>query len=121
MPAPALDRLRQTADRILKVAGPPARSARDRVVREVGRRVGPRLGRRGPDDAPKRTTDRPAERPAARTEPPGTPTTGAGPSPASIAKNVAHERPRAKPPTAARRDPESVPGGKLPPRRPRPA
>ena len=120
MPTPALDRLRQTADKLLKVAGPPARTVRDRVTREVGERLGGRLGRRVQDVAPQRAAEEPsrAQSGATSTKPS---TKKSGPNPASIAKNVAHERPHAKQPATARRDPESVPGGKLPPRRPRPA
>ncbi len=117
MPTPPLDRLRQSAGRFFEVAGPPARTVRDRVTREVGQRLSRRRGREDQDVTPQRAAD-----PAPRTE--GTeapPAPAAGPNPASIAKNVAHQRPRAKAPGAARRDPESVPGGKLPPRRPRPA
>ena len=121
MPTPPLDRFRQTAGRFLKVAGPPARTVRDRVTREVGQRLGRRVQdvapQRAAEEAPPATTTVRHLRP--RRRPP--PSKGAGPNPASIAKNIAHERPRAKAPSAARRDPESAPGGKLPPRRPRPA
>lgn len=117
MPTPPLDRFRQTAGRILKVAGPPARTVRDRVTREVGRR----LGRRAQAVAPQRAAE-PPTKPAPRSATkPAAPSAQRQPNPASIAKNVAHERPHAKPPSAVRRDPEAVPGGKLPPRRPRPA
>lgn len=116
MPTPPLDRLKITAGRFLKVAGPPARTVRDRVTREVGERL---AKRRGPAGAggPAPTTEPTA--PTAPAEPPAR--RPAGPTPASIAKNVAHERPHAEQPPAVRRDPEAMPGGKLPPRRPRPA
>jgi hypothetical protein len=111
VPRPAVARVRQTADRFLRVAGPPARTVRDRVTREVGERLGRRLGRGVQDVAPQRAPEPPT----------GEPSSPAAPNPASIARNVAHERPRAQQPTAARRDPEAGPGAKLPPRRPRPA
>ncbi len=119
MPTPAVDRLRQTAGRFLRTAGPPAKAVRDRVTREVGERLAKRRDTsvdvgHGADVAPPRPAAEPAPAPPAPRAP-------SGPNPASIAKNVAHERPRAQPPTTARRDPEAMPGGKLPPRRPRPA
>lgn len=98
---------RGTADRVVGVAGPPLGRLTDQVAARVWRPE-PRgttttfVPTRKPDQVPTgpETVDTPAE-----------PT---GPSPASVARNIAPQRPTAKPVRAAK--PKSAPGAKLPPR-----
>ena len=101
---------RGTADRVVRLAGPP-----------LGKVTGSVLARvrgSGPPAAP--ATFTPSKRPATpAAEPPGSRTQDkdAAPSPAKVARNIGPPRPTAAPPrkrTAAK----SAPGAKLPPPRP---
>jgi len=94
---------RGTADRVVKLAGPPLGRLSDKVVSRV-RRAAPGTT----------TTFTPSKRPAD-----GATDSGAGtasrPSPATVARNIGPQRPSAKPPRPAK--PKSGPGAKLPPPR----
>ena len=100
---------RGTADRVVSAAGPRLVRLTDQVMAHV-RRTEPTAT----------TTFTPSKRPAesAPGAPPAPPRApeSAGPSPASVARNIAPQRPTAKPARAAK--PKSVPGAKLPPPRP---
>jgi|EndMetStandDraft_7_1072992.scaffolds.fasta_scaffold1059934_2 23S rRNA pseudouridine2605 synthase len=98
---------RGTADRVVSVAGPRLGRLTDQVMARV-RRTEPAAT----------TTFTPSKRPAesAPEAPPAPAPRSAGPSPASVARNIAPQRPTAKPVRAAK--PKSVPGAKLPPPRP---
>jgi hypothetical protein len=94
---------RGTADRVVKLAGPPLGRLGDKVVSRVRR------------TAPGATTAFiPSKRPAESAPEPG-PATASGPSPATVARNIGPQRPSAKPPRPAK--PKSGPGAKLPPPR----
>lgn len=104
---------RGTADRVVRLAGPP-----------LGRVTGTVLARVRKPEPPTTTTFTPSKRPAKTNPQPTvtTPTTGpttedAGPSPASVARNIGPPRPAAAP-ARKRTAPKSVPGAKLPPPRP---
>ena len=105
---------RGTADRVVSLAGP--RIAR--LTDKVGLRAHPAE----PQETTTFTPSRPAAATAAAPEGPRVaPEQGADggtPSPASVARNVAPQRPTARQPraAAARSGPKSVPGAKLPPR-----
>jgi hypothetical protein len=94
---------RGTADRVVKLAGPPLGRLSDKVVSRV-RRAAPDTtttfipSKQPTDDAPE---------PSAGTE--------SRPSPATVARNIGPQRPSAKPPRPAK--PKSGPGAKLPPPR----
>ncbi|WP_134766064.1 hypothetical protein [Nocardioides sp. 1609] len=132
MPNPAFAKLRQAATTAFHVGDRAVRTATPMVLRAADD-VRDRLRKAGAPTAaptPTRTgaTAEPAVAPPGRTEPETRPTHKAGneqtggptgdvPTPASIAKNVPHQRPVAKPAPAATRKPSDAPGGKLPPRR----
>ena len=95
---------RGTADRVVRLAGPPMGKVADTLASKV-RGTEPRTT----------TTFTPSRRadpaPQAPVEPPEAP-----PSPATVARNIAPPRPTARPARPAK--PKSVPGAKLPPPRP---
>jgi hypothetical protein len=102
---------RGTADRALRVVGP-----------QVARVAGLMTSRGRRQEPPTTSTFTPSKRP----EPPVTtpvvdrapePVSPASPSPASVAHNIAPQRPTATPPKPQVK-PKSVPGAKLPPPRP---
>lgn len=109
MPSPAFEKLKKTVSTTLTTAI----AAGDKAYRTAAPVV-----RRTAEDVVAKVTHRDDQAPAgpAAAEPAAAPE--AKVSPASIAKNVAPERPHATPvaPEAAP-DPEDSPGGKLPPRR----
>jgi len=96
---------RGTADRLVKVAGPPLGRLTDQVASKLRRPAHPTTttfvpSKPGPEPAA------PAQQPKA-------------PSPAVVARNIGPARPTAKPAQPARSaKPKSVPGAKLPPPRP---
>jgi hypothetical protein len=94
---------RGTADRVVRLAGPPLGRLSDKVVSRVRGSV-PTTRTFTPS---KRVTD-PAPEPE--------PGPAGKPSPATVARNIGPQRPSAKPARAAK--PKSVPGAKLPPPRP---
>jgi hypothetical protein len=95
---------RGTADRVVRLAGPPLGKVAGSVVARVRGSV--------PPTAP--ATFTPSKTPATPTP---EPTQDAVPSPAVVARNIGPQRPAATPPKK-RTKPESVPGAKLPPPRP---
>ncbi len=96
---------RGTADRVVRLAGPTLGKVTETVIARVRRSEPP-----GP------TTFTPSKRPATPASEPA-PAKDAGPSPASVARNIGPPRPAAAP-ARKRPAPKSVPGAKLPPRRP---
>ncbi len=96
---------RGTADRVVRLAGP-----------RLGKVAGTVIARVRRPEPPSPTTFTPSKRPATPGQEP-TVTKDAGPSPASVARNIGPPRPVAAP---ARKRPatKSVPGAKLPPPRP---
>jgi hypothetical protein len=101
---------RGTADRVVRLAGPPLGKVAGAVVARV----------RGSEPAAAPATFTPSKSPV--TPSPEPETTGADtkettPTPAVVARNIAPQRPTAKPATK-RTAPKSVPGAKLPPPRP---
>jgi hypothetical protein len=92
---------RGTADRVVTLAGPPLARAADRLVTRLRRPEWPTTTTFTPS---KKTESAPVEPPAS------------APSPATVARNIAPQRPSAKP--ARQTKPKSVPGAKLPPPRP---
>ena len=113
MPSPAFDKLKQAlnstittafavGDRAYRTVGP--------FVRKTAQEVHTRVTKNDTAPAPAPQAGPPAPEP--RPEP------GDGPvSPATVAKNIAHQRPVVTPVAQATPDPEDSPGGKLPPRR----
>jgi hypothetical protein len=109
---------RGTADRVVRVAGPPL----GRVAGSVMARVrGPRPPASPATFTP---TKQPTKQPVRQPAKPAPAPTGhldeapeATPSPAVVARNIAPQRPVATPPKK-RSAPKSVPGAKLPPPRP---
>jgi sRNA-binding protein len=100
---------RGTADRVVTVAGPPLGRLTDTLVS--------RLRRQEPSAPATFTPSRRAQEvrgPNEAAEPASAAPTG--PTPSSVARNIAPQRPAAKP--ARPRKPKSVPGAKLPPPRP---
>jgi len=95
---------RGTADRVIGLAGPPLAKLTDKVVARV----------RGPQQG-STTTFTPSKRTAEPAPEPASPK-ATRPSPSVVARNIAPQRPTAKPARAAR--PKSSPGAKLPPPRP---
>jgi hypothetical protein len=106
---------RGTADRVVTVAGPPLGRLTDTLVSRL-RRQEPSApatftpSRRSEESQDSQEVRKPKE--AAEPEP----AAPAGPTPSSVARNIAPQRPAAKP--ARPRKPKSVPGAKLPPPRP---
>jgi hypothetical protein len=94
---------RGTADRVVRLAGPPLTKVTGSVLARV----------RGSEPTPPATFT-PSKRPA---KPTPEPTRDATPTPAVVARNIGPQRPVATPPTK-RTKPKSVPGAKLPPPRP---
>ncbi len=123
MPSPAFEKLKQAVtgtlstvavmgDKAFRTAVPVVRRAAADVAARVGRQdidasEEPRAGAGAGSDAPAGAGSRPD------TETPEHP----APNPATIAKNVAHQRPTVAPAPSPRPDPDSSPGGKLPPPR----
>jgi hypothetical protein len=104
---------RGTADRVVTVAGPPLGRLTDTLVS--------RLRRQEPSAPATFTPSRRAaeSREAGESREPGEPAAPAAPkkpNPSVVARNIAPQRPTAKP--ARPRKPKSVPGAKLPPPRP---
>jgi hypothetical protein len=106
---------RGTADRVVRLAGPPLGKVAGSVIA--------RVRRPGPPATPDTFTPskrRPKAEPTSPkvTIPTTEPTTEkAGPSPAKVARNIGPPRPTAAP-ARKRTAPKSVPGAKLPPPRP---
>jgi hypothetical protein len=88
---------RGTADRVVTLAGPPLGRLTDTLISKVRR-----------PDSPTTVTFTPSRRTDA-------PAPEAGPTPSSVARNIAPKRPTAKPAGSVK--PKSVPGAKLPPPR----
>ena len=108
---------RGTADRVVRLAGPPLSKATSAVMARVRRpepptttTFTPSKPAAKPEPAPKAA----GPKTAPKTEPT---TTKAGPSPAKVARNIGPPRPTAAAPRK-RTAPKSVPGAKLPPPRP---
>jgi len=96
---------RGTADRVVRLAGPPLGKAAGSVIA--------RLRGSAPPATP--ATFTPSKSPARPAPEP--PATDATPSPAVVARNIGPQRPVAAAPKK-RTKPKSVPGAKLPPPRP---
>ncbi|MDO9457028.1 hypothetical protein [Nocardioides sp.] len=120
MPHPAIDKLKQTITFVAKAGDKAVRTAAPVVRKGVGE-VRSRV--RGAEPGPAAAS--PTSPPAATASPAevgevgevGEVNQGGTPSPASIAKNVPHQRPVARPAPTPAPSPDDVPGGKLPPRR----
>jgi len=95
---------RGTADRVVRLAGPPLGKVAGSVIARV----------RGSDQPATPATFTPSQRPA---KPTADPTKDTTPTPAVVARNIGPQRPVAAPPKK-RTKPKSVPGAKLPPPRP---
>jgi hypothetical protein len=100
---------RGTADRLVTLAGPPVGRLADQVLSKVRRH-----------EAPTTTTFTPSKQRSSAPQAPGGETSPHTderlPSPAVVARNIAPQRPTAKPARAPKT--KSVPGAKLPPPRP---
>ena len=95
---------RGTADRVVRLAGPPLGKVAGSVIARV----------RGSEPPTTPATFTPSKTPARPTPEPARDTT---PSPAVVARNIGPQRPVASPPKK-RAPRKSVPGAKLPPPRP---
>jgi len=101
---------RGTADRVVRLAGPPLGKMAGSVIARV-------RGTELPASPATFTPSAPAVRPTPEPAGPGVETKDALPSPAAVARNIGPQRPTAKAPRK-RTAPKSVPGAKLPPPRP---
>jgi len=101
---------RGTADRVVRLAGPPLGKVAGSVVARVRGTEPPAAPA---TFTPSTRTARPTPEPAATSEE----TTDGPPSPAVVARNIGPQRPTAKAPRK-RTAPKSAPGAKLPPPRP---
>jgi len=115
LPTPAIEKLKQAVNGVVAVSEKAVRTATP-VVRRTAEDVVNRL--RG-DQSPTSPAQPPSTtKPSEATGPAEQPdATAPKPTPAAIAKNVAHQRPvAAEPPPARKPKPSDSPGGKLPPR-----
>ncbi len=108
MPRPAIEKLKQAVNGVIAVSEKAVRTATP-VVRRTAEDVVSRIRGEQSPAAPAAPKAPAPEKPDA---------TAPKPTPAAIAKNVAHQRPvAANPAPSPKPKPSDSPGGKLPPRK----